>query len=724
VRGARVLAASLALLTGSLAVDSGAAASTPSTLTPRLAAIARGSHPFKRAAVRATGPVVSGRGALIREGRRYVVDVTYEHAAQMDRAVLRRAGARVVASSRPYRTVTVSAPAARLDAIGRVAGVQTVAEDLAPMVSGAAAGAKRRDACQGGVVSEGDRQLRAGKARAKFGVDGSGVTVGVLSNSFDTSTSAATHADDDVASHDLPGPGDPCGNDTPVDVLGQDPNSADEGRAMLQVVHDLAPGAKLDFATAVAGETAFSQNILNLANAGAKVIVDDVIYFDEPFFQDGPVANAVNAASARGVAYFAAATNENIDVGPNHSVASFEAPAFRDAGSCPSALTTAKPYAQHCMDFDPGIGSDNTYGITIGPHKTLNLETQWAQPWFGVSTDLDVYVIADGAVVSGLGTSEAHNAETETAPTNHPAEFTQVTNTGNTPADIDIAINNCDSACGNVRGGGGGDGGSPRLKLELLENSDQTTFPNEYVSSAGGDVVGPTIFGHPGAAGAIATAAVPYDDSSAPEGFTSPGPVTHYFGPTAGSPPATDLTPPQVLDKPDVAATDCGLTTFFSANRPAGDFFRFCGTSEAAPHAGAVAALQLQEDPAATPAKIRHALTETARPVGAFGPADVGAGLIDAVGAVDEMAAPKLTLTSHPRRRTTSRTARFAFSASEPAAFRCSLEGGAFKRCDSAKTYRRLPVGRHAFRVKGRDGVGRTGRARFAWTVATRHHHG
>ena len=722
MRGARVLVASLALLTASLAAATGATGSTPRTLTPRLAAIARGAHPFKRAARHAGGPVVSGQGALIRQGRRFVVDVTYGHATQMDRTALRRAGARVVAASRPYRTVTVSAPAARLDAIGRVAGVQTVAEDLAPIVSGAAAGAKRRDACQGSVVSEGDRQLRARRARAKFGVDGSGVTVGVLSNSFDTSASAATHEDDDIASHDLPGPGDPCGHDTPVDVL-SDPNSADEGRAMLQVVHDLAPGAKLDFATAATGETAFAQNIIDLADAGARVIVDDVIYLDEPFFQDGPVSNAVNAASARGVAYFAAATNENIDTGSNHSVASFEAPAFRDSGSCPAALPA---YAQHCMDFNPGSGSDNTYGITMGPHSTLNLETQWAQPWFGVTTDLDVYVIAGDPpkVVDGLGTSESHNAETETAPTHHPAEFTEVTNTGNAPADIDIAINRCSSACGSVRGGGGGHGGTPRLKLELLDNSDQTTFPNEYVSSARGDVVGPTIFGHPGTAGAIATAAVPYDNSSAPERFTSPGPVTHYFGPTAGSTPAPALVPAQVLGKPDVAATDCGVTTFFSVNHFDGTNYRFCGTSEAAPHAAAVAALQLQEDPGASPAKIRRGLTETARPVGAFGHADVGAGLIDAVKAVDEMAAPKVTITSHPTRRTTARTARFGFSSSEQATFRCSLDGGAFKHCGSAKTYRGLPGGRHAFRVRGKDGVGRAGLATFTWRIVTRHHHG
>jgi Subtilase family len=721
------VAVGLLLAAGALAAVPCAAAATPPTLTPTLAQIAQGTHPFKRAAREAVGPVVSGRGELIRQGRRYVVDVTYRHARQIDRARLREAGARIVVTSRPYRTVTVSIPAGRLDALGRVRGVQTVAEDLAPMVSGAAPSGKHRDLCQGSVVSEGDQQLRARKARAKFGVDGSGVTVGVLSNSFDTSASAATHAADDVASHDLPGPGDPCGHTTPVNVL-QQTNSADEGRAMLQVVHDLAPGAKLDFATANLGSLAFANNIVNLANAGANVIVDDVLYFDEPFFQDGAISNAVNAVKARGVAYFAAATNENIDSGPNHSVASFEAPAFRDSGSCPSALTSSMPYAlyaQHCMDFDPTAGVDDTYGVTIGPHKTLNVETQWAQPAFDVSTDLDVYVISNGAVVSGLGTSEAHNAEGEAAPTHSPAEFTQVTNTGNVPADVDIAIDRCDATCSASRGGGGQpDDGMPLLKLELLDNSDQTTFPNEYVASAGGDIVGPMIFGHPGTAGAIATAAVRYDDSSAPEGFSSPGPVTHYFGPTAGSTPAAPLVPPEVLDKPDVAATDCGLTTFFSSNNPVGSFFRFCGTSEAAPHAAAVAALQLQANPRATPAEVRRAQRQTARPVGAFGPADVGAGLIDAVGAVDEMAAPQLHIPSHPRRRTAARTARFRFRSSEPARFRCSLDGEPFRRCSSPKSYTQLTVGRHTFRVKGTDGVGKTGSAaRFSWTITQRHHH-
>ena len=62
---------------------------------------------------------------------------------------------------------------------------------------------------------------------------------------------------------------------------------------MAQIVHDLAPGADLAFATAFNGEIAFANNIRNSAAAGAEVIVDDVFYPEEPFFQDGPIAVAV-----------------------------------------------------------------------------------------------------------------------------------------------------------------------------------------------------------------------------------------------------------------------------------------------------------------------------------------------------------------------------------------------------------------------------------------------
>ncbi len=78
----------------------------------------------------------------------------------------------------------------------------------------------------------------------------------------------------------------------------------DEGRAMLQIVHDVAPGASLAFNTAFLGTANFAQGIVNLANSGSKVIVDDVIYFAEPMFQDGIIAQAVDTVKGNGVAYF------------------------------------------------------------------------------------------------------------------------------------------------------------------------------------------------------------------------------------------------------------------------------------------------------------------------------------------------------------------------------------------------------------------------------------
>ena len=56
---------------------------------------------------------------------------------------------------------------------------------------------------------------------------------------------------------------------------------------MAQIVHDLAPGSPIDFATAFISEPSFAANITALADQGAKVIVDDVSYIDEPMYQDG-----------------------------------------------------------------------------------------------------------------------------------------------------------------------------------------------------------------------------------------------------------------------------------------------------------------------------------------------------------------------------------------------------------------------------------------------------
>jgi hypothetical protein len=136
---------------------------------------------------------------------------------------------------------------------------------------------------------------------------------------------------------------------------------------------------------------------------------------------------------------------------------------------------------------------------------------------------------------------------------------------------------------------------------------------------------------------------VPFDGKRSVERYSSRGPVRHDFGPVEAGKAADPLEPEAFLSKPDVAATDCGLTTFFASFEP-GEGWRFCGTSAAAPHAAAVAALMLEADPFATPAKIKAALRESAVKVGEseIDPCAVGAGLVEAVGAIKALSTPPL----------------------------------------------------------------------------------
>lgn len=705
-------------------------------LSPRLAALAepsvRSAPPAEQA--EALSLAAEGPGSLLREGNRVLVEVRFDHGAVAGVDDLRQAGAEIVNVSRRYQAVTVAAKPSELGALAGVRGITTADAVLEPITA---------STCPAGaVVSEGAQQLHAAEARSIFDVDGEGVAVGILSDSFDQATKAAdqsgpvaTHEAEDVASGDLPGTGNTCaGESTPVDTALDDyapgpesPVPADEGRAMAQIVHDLAPRAKLAFATAFTGEAAFAENIETLARptgeggAGARVIADDVSYFEEPFFQEGPIGNAIKNVTERGVTYFSSAGNNNL-INGGRNIASWEAPAFRDS-SCPAGLPS---YANHCMDFDPGPGVDPTFSITIAPKRTLTVDLQWAQPWNGVTTDLDAYLLSGGAVVAPKNGKEVHNV----ASSQRPVEILGVTNNSSSAETLQLAINRCDLVCDPIDGG---DTGSPALKVAFLENGAGVTS-TEYESSSEGDVVGPTIFGHNGAADAITVGAMKFDALNAPESYSSRGPVTHYFGPV-GTATAEPLDTPQVLSKPDLTASDCGVTTFF-AFESAGNW-RFCGTSAAAPHAAGVAALMLQRDHSATPSQIRSALTESARPVGAFGPDAVGAGLVDAVGALERVpdtrgsgsiivippaepqsppdaAQPKPAPATFFRRRPPkvistpgrSVTAKVVFGSDQAGVtFLCKVDRERFHTCP-ARFVRRYSLGRHVLRVKAGNPTG------------------
>jgi hypothetical protein len=712
--------ASLAtLLAAAVLAPPAAAISSPAgdpSLSPRLDELAR---PALRSAPRAAQAArlslaASGPGSLLRDGNRVLAEVRFESGAPLAVEALRAAGAEVVQVGRRYGTVTVAARPADLPRIGAVAGVAAVTETLAPLVRG--------PDCGGAVRSEGDAQLNAASARAGFGLDGSGVTVGVLSDSFDRDPTAPTRAAGDVASGDLPGPGSPCGSTAPVGLLDDgEAAGGDEGRGMAQIVHDLAPGAAIDFATAFSGELGFAANIRALAGAGARVIVDDVAYFQEPFFQDGPVAVAVGEVAAGGVSYFSAAGNDNLIDAGGRNVASWEAPAFRDSGICPAALVELSEeleaseegegvpapqglHPSHCMDFNPQAAKDETFGITVEAGEELAVDLQWAEPWNGVGTDLDAFLLdEDGNVLAAEGAPVAA-VDDNVGGSQRPFEFLSWENEG-PEREVQLVVN---------RFGGA----APRLKFALLENG-RGVSGTEYPQSSLGDVVGPTVFGHSGSTAVIGVGAVRYDDATKPERFSSRGPVKHYFGPVTGSGPAA-ATGEQLIAKPDLAATDGAATTFFGV--PQGGVWRFFGTSAAAPHAAAVAALVRQANPGASAAQVRVALGTTARPVGAFGPTAIGAGLVDAYGAVASLALPPtIRVTKAPPPLSRNRRPTIEFDANRPVAFSCEIDGGPAQPCASPFSVPlALADGRHGIAVSGTDLAGRSGSGAVSFEIDTR----
>ena len=127
---------------------------------------------------------------------------------------------------------------------------------------------------------------------------------------------------------------------------------------MAEIIYDMAPGiTDLLFATGGAGPVLKANNITALANAGVRVIADDIFYLSEPFFQDGVVAQAVDAAKAAGVGYFASAGNR----------------------ARQSWQGTYAASANQTNDFG---GGDQVQSVaSVAPGRFIQIVLQWDEPW-------------------------------------------------------------------------------------------------------------------------------------------------------------------------------------------------------------------------------------------------------------------------------------------------------------------------------------------------------
>ncbi|WP_395657711.1 S8 family serine peptidase [Nocardioides sp.] len=391
----RLLAAtaSLAVL-GGLSQVAPATGSTPSSDRPAPGGFSKqvdrslGNGLGRLVAADGSGTTRFGSGFRVDQGQlavrddqgRVLVDLTPQ--ADADRAAYRhqaeRLGLVVTATDASSGTLEGYAPLSAMKSLAGLDETGTLVQVLRPVTH------------VGSTTSQGVEFERIDKVLAA-GTTGEGITVGVLSDSYDTADNdvfgdpLTIHAADDVASGDLPGPGN-AEHPDPVVVIqdGDDPESdTDEGRGMLQIVHDVAPDAKLCFATAFGGDVGFADNIRALADpAGpckADVIVDDVSYFDEPFFSDGIISDAVNDVEAQGVAYFSSSGNAG-DHGAWEAPVKLvsKAKGVKGTNLDFSGVDPAL-YAGGLEDMDPGSGTDIAQNYALGAAGGL-FDLQWDDP--------------------------------------------------------------------------------------------------------------------------------------------------------------------------------------------------------------------------------------------------------------------------------------------------------------------------------------------------------
>jgi subtilisin family serine protease len=513
------------------------------------------------------------------------------------------------------------------------------------------------------AISQGVTSMRVEAARTQNNVNGAGIEVGTLSDTFACNPPAFQPGAPTSTFHE-----DMSNGELPRDVqilangaCGSD--ATDEGRAMGQIIHDVAPGSSISFHTAFNGQLDFAEGILDLQRHGANVIVDDVRYLEEPFFMDGIVAQAVDIAVKRGVPYFSSAGNQARN--------SYQS-AYRRVDAVVNTPDGSSQRRQF-QDFDPGPDVSILQPIAMYPSGGFAfayLTFQWDQPhrsattyaWVkagktaqeaaalakGARSDLDLVIYDEQGHVIRRCPPDGNLTVTcqLTGERNVGRDAVDVAglfyaNANDTPKVFYVAL---------VKSEGPDPGVVKYDWFELQGVLDVLEF----------DTHSGTSFGHSNAASNIAVGAaawyatvpfstngkVPPNDAFKPKIDLSPcAPACLNDFSSAGNVPiffdrfGNRLAQPQHRRTPSVTGPDGGNTSFFFSDssyddddhdgrnspfstfisavldRPGDEYPNFFGTSAAAPHVAAVAALMLDMRASLTPQQVRRALESTARPM-------------------------------------------------------------------------------------------------------------
>ncbi len=441
----------------------------------------------------------------------------------------------------------------------------------------------------GSVTAQSDTIMKTSNVRSTLGVTGSGVRVGVISDSADQRSEAQ-------AKGDLP-------SDASI-YLGKVNTGTDEGTAMMEIVYDMAPGALLGF-YGPSTSIDMADGITNLRTNGCKVIVDDLTFFDQPWYEEGPIEASITANTSAGVVYATSAGNM--------------AQSMRVTTYSPTTATIGG-YSMNVHNFTsltPGVLAHLMPVYLPGGGAQTRVMMQYDSKWGAPTDDYDLYLTdSTGATVYGASATEQGSGSGQNP---YPLEDIVITNSGGAGWAY-VVVSRYSGVTRN-------------FKLLVLTGQIDVN----YKTTAG------TILGNNKAKDALSCGAI---DAADPgnvniESFSSRGPSLISY-------PSS-----QTWNKPDITGIDgvyvSGAGGFGQV--VSGQTYRiFYGTSAAAPTVAAVAALVLSRQPSATPAQVKTAITSTANDRGAAGyDYTYGYGLANALNAVNSVAVPtKLGFTMQP----------------------------------------------------------------------------
>jgi hypothetical protein len=431
----------------------------------------------------------------------------------------------------------------------------------------------------GTITTDGGEILGAYDLQTQGHLDGTGVKVGVISNGAENwSTVWYTYGE-------LP----------EITDLDEDGHAGDEGTAMMEVIHDLAPGAELYFAPAPRGAIEMPGAIDDLVAAGCNIIVDDVGCYDEPMFEDGDVAlAAMDAITNHGVTFISAAGNDALA----HYQATFD----------------GNNTAYHRFNADAQLSHGDAYILPFqigncGSESGADVQgfLQWSDQWGYSANDYDLQLYHwdvdhwAGPVASGDNTQNGNDLPLE---------------------NVITFLSEGELYGWKVKKL---DAGDYDREIELYTRIDPVWLSNYGILATvafDSSVNHPydSIFGHAAAEGVIAVGAVSALDSGndTMESFSSRGPAR--FAEDFAEDQDFAYRYPELIAGIDGVETRAGLlnTSWPVPHIPDIDGL-FYGTSAAAAHIAGIAALWKQSDPASTPDDIKDMLTSTAVDLETYG---------------------------------------------------------------------------------------------------------